>query len=101
MPETPEEFYARTKDALRMPLLEEWETFPFEGELRVRALRPPAPDEKQRHGEGGAGCHACGKSPDDLIWEDERWQLTAVGPTGVSCQCSSSQIRSSEVLPHA
>src|SRR6185295_3941585 len=27
--------------------------------------------------------YACGKSSDDLIWEDERWQLTAVGPTGL------------------
>ena len=45
MPETPEEFYARTKDALRMPPVEEWETWPFEGDLRPRALRPPAEDE--------------------------------------------------------
>ena len=52
MPETPEEFYARTKDALRMPPVEEWETFPFDGELRPRGLRPPAEDEKERHGEG-------------------------------------------------
>jgi len=83
VPETPEEFYARTKDGLRMPPLEEWETFPFEGELRVRALGPPAPDEKRRNGVGGVDCYACGKSSDDLIWEDERWQLTAVGPTGL------------------
>jgi diadenosine tetraphosphate (Ap4A) HIT family hydrolase len=83
VPETPEQFHARTKDALRMPPVEEWETFPFEGELRTRALEPPAADEKQRHGEGGVGCRACGKSSDDLIWEDEHWQLTALGPTGL------------------
>jgi hypothetical protein len=34
LPETPEEFYTRAKDALRMP----------------RALQPPATDEKQRAG---------------------------------------------------
>src|ERR1044072_6457640 len=83
MPETPEEFYARTKGALRMPQLEEWDTFPFEGELRMPALVPPAPAEKQRNGEEGVDRYSCGKSSDDLIWEDERWQLTAVGPTGL------------------
>jgi len=30
LPETPEEFYTRAKDALRMPPDKEWETFPFE-----------------------------------------------------------------------
>lgn len=83
MPETPEELYARARDALRMPPVEEWETFPFAGELRPRALQPPAEDEKQRHGEGGNGCHACDKTSDDLIWEDGHWQLTAIGPTGL------------------
>ncbi|HEY6150079.1 MAG TPA: hypothetical protein VIW19_06135 [Gaiellaceae bacterium] len=83
MPETPEEFYARTKDALRMPPLEEWGTFPFDGALRPRVLQPPAEDEKSRHGEGGVDCFACNKSPDDLIWQDDHWQLTPVGPTGL------------------
>jgi diadenosine tetraphosphate (Ap4A) HIT family hydrolase len=83
VPETPEEFYERTKDALRMPPLEEWETFPFEGELRLRGLQPPAEDEKSRYGAGGVDCRACGKAADDLIWEDEHWQLTAIGPTGL------------------
>src|SRR3954451_16023040 len=83
MPETPEEFYARTKDALRMPPLEDWETFPFEGDIRPRALLPPAADEKQRHGGGGGDCHACDKAPEDVIWQDEHWQLSAIGPTGL------------------
>jgi diadenosine tetraphosphate (Ap4A) HIT family hydrolase len=83
VPETPEELHARAKDALRMPPLEEWETFPFEGELRTRALRPPAPDEKRRNGEGGVDCYACNKAADDLMWEDDHWQLTPIGPTGL------------------
>ena len=45
--------------------------------------KPPAEDEKRRHGEGGVDCHACAKTTDDLIWEDEHWQLTAIGPTGL------------------
>jgi len=83
VPETPEQLYERAKDALRMPPLDEWETFPFEGVTRTRALQPPAGDERQRHGEGGVDCHACAKTADDLIWEDEHWQLTAIGPTGL------------------
>ena len=41
MPETPEELYERVKDSLRMPPVEDWETFPFDGELTPRALGPP------------------------------------------------------------
>ena len=41
MPETPEELHARAAEALRMPPVEEWETFPFDGEMRPRELQPP------------------------------------------------------------
>jgi diadenosine tetraphosphate (Ap4A) HIT family hydrolase len=83
VPETPEQFQARAKGALRMPPIEDWETFPFEGDIRPRALQPPADHEKPRSGEGGTDCYACNKVADDLIWEDEHWQLTAIGPTGL------------------
>jgi diadenosine tetraphosphate (Ap4A) HIT family hydrolase len=83
MPETPEQFYERAKGSLRMPPIEEWETFPFVGELRPKELLPPAEDENSRHGEGGVECRACTRVSDDLIWEDERWQLIALGPTGL------------------
>ena len=83
MPETPEELYARARDALRMPPVAEWATWPFEGELQPRVLRPPADDEKRREGEGGIDCSACGKASADLIWEDEHWQLWPIGPTGL------------------
>jgi diadenosine tetraphosphate (Ap4A) HIT family hydrolase len=83
VPETPEQFYGRAKGALRMPPIEDWETFPFEGDIRPRALQPPEGHEKPRSGEGGIDCYACNKVADDLIWEDEHWQLTAIGPTGL------------------
>jgi diadenosine tetraphosphate (Ap4A) HIT family hydrolase len=83
MPETPEQFYERAKDELRMPPVEEWGTFPFAGEIRPQALQPPAPDENSRHGEGGVDCRACSRASEDLIWEDERWQLIPIGPTGL------------------
>ena len=43
MPETPEELYRRSAGALRTPAVEEWDSWPFEGELRPRTLRPPLP----------------------------------------------------------
>jgi len=83
VPETPEEFHARAKDALRMPPVGEWETFPFDGALRPRVLAPPAEDEKRRQGKDGIDCYACAKTSDELIWEDEHWQLWPIGPTGL------------------
>ena len=49
MPETPEELYTRVqRDGLRMPPVQEWETWPFDGELRPRALEPPVDAEASR-----------------------------------------------------
>jgi diadenosine tetraphosphate (Ap4A) HIT family hydrolase len=83
MPETPEELYARVKDALRMPPVEEWETFPFDGEMRPRELQPPDDRDPARKGEGGVDCWRCQASDDDYIWTDERWRVRALGPTGL------------------
>jgi len=61
--ESAEELYARALAAadaegrLPLPPLDEWETFPFEGEIRVRPLRAPA-DEPPRLGEDPADCSA-------------------------------------------
>lgn len=83
MPETPEELYERAAGGLRMPPVQDWETFPFDGELRPRKLLAPVAEEKPRNGLGGVDCHACSKSEDDLLWHDENWQATAAGPTGL------------------
>ena len=83
MPETPEELYARAAGALRMPPVGEWETFPFEGDMRPRPLAPPAAVDTPRRGEGGADCDRCGGSHSDFFWTNERWRLRAVGPTGM------------------
>ena len=83
MPETPEQLHERVADALRMPPVEEWETFPFDGEMRPRKLEPPVAEEAPRNGVGGVDCIACSKTEDDLIWHDEHWQLSPLGPTGL------------------
>ena len=77
MPETPEELYERVKDSLRMPPVQEWDTFPFDGEMSPRTLRPPLSKEVPRTGAGGVDCFNC-KAPDsDYLWTGERWRVRA------------------------
>jgi diadenosine tetraphosphate (Ap4A) HIT family hydrolase len=87
MSETPEKLYARVqREGLRRPPVEEWETFPFEGELRVRELRPPVAAEPPRRGEDATDCWACGGATDVALWSDDRW-LVVPGqePNGLPC----------------
>jgi len=65
---------------LPMPPLEDWETFPFEGELRVRPLAPPVAEEKPRLGAGGIDCQRCALKDDEFIWTDEHWRLWSYSP---------------------
>jgi diadenosine tetraphosphate (Ap4A) HIT family hydrolase len=84
VPETPEELYARAKDALRMPPVEEWETFPFDGDMRPRELLPPEAVERARHGEGGVDCGRCAATDDEYLWTNGHWRLwTFDEPTGL------------------
>jgi diadenosine tetraphosphate (Ap4A) HIT family hydrolase len=80
MPETPEELHARVAGALRMPPVESWESFPFDGEMRPRQLGPPAESEAQRHGEGGTDCWACDAADEDYVWTTDRWRLRPLDP---------------------
>jgi diadenosine tetraphosphate (Ap4A) HIT family hydrolase len=79
--ETPEDLYRRAQQAagpdgrLAMPPVHEWETFPFEGDIRVRPLEPPVDAERPRHGEGGVGCGRCERGDETAIWRDERWRV--------------------------
>jgi diadenosine tetraphosphate (Ap4A) HIT family hydrolase len=75
VPETAEELYARAAGALRMPPVEDWKTFPFDGELRPRELLPPVASEPPRFGEGGVDCQRCSASDDAYLWTNERWRL--------------------------
>jgi diadenosine tetraphosphate (Ap4A) HIT family hydrolase len=83
VPETPEELYERVKDSLRTPPVEEWDTWPFEGEVKPRALLPPAEREHAREGEGGVDCRGCQAADDEYIWTSERWRLKGLGPMGL------------------
>ncbi|MDQ3956945.1 MAG: hypothetical protein M3273_01350 [Actinomycetota bacterium] len=84
MAETPEQLYERARDALRMPPVEEWDTFPFSGDLRPRPLLPPVPSEEPREGEGGRDCPSCSASDDEYLWTTENWRLgTVPQPNGL------------------
>src|SRR5437016_10559917 len=83
MPESAEELYARAARALRMPPVEEWDSFPFDGEMTPRALRPPVEREAPRHGEGGVNCRRCAASDDEYIWTEGRWRLYSLEPNGL------------------
>ena len=80
MPETPQELYERARGALRVPPVEEWESWPFQGQIVPRALEPPVEHEKPRHGEGGVDCGRCSTPDDRYAWTNERWRLWALDP---------------------
>jgi diadenosine tetraphosphate (Ap4A) HIT family hydrolase len=77
MPETPEQLYERSAEALRMPPVKEWDTFPFDGEMRPRALQPPVVSEEPREGEGGVDCRRCAALDADFLWTNKHWRLFA------------------------
>jgi diadenosine tetraphosphate (Ap4A) HIT family hydrolase len=84
MPETPEQLYARAAVDLRMPPVHDWDTFPFDGQMTPRALRPPVDRDPPRAGEHGVGCHACSAPDSAYIWTSDSWRLcTTTGPTGL------------------
>jgi diadenosine tetraphosphate (Ap4A) HIT family hydrolase len=84
VPERPEQLWERAHDALRTPPVEEWETWPFDGDVRPRPLAPPEEMERPRHGEGGVDCRRCATSDEDYLWTSERWRLWAFDrPTGL------------------
>jgi diadenosine tetraphosphate (Ap4A) HIT family hydrolase len=56
----------------------EWDIFPFEGDIRVKELRPPELPEPPRSGEpGGAPCGACERPDEHCIWVDDDWRVIA------------------------
>jgi hypothetical protein len=91
MPESAEEIYARVvamvgKDGrLPTPHVEEWEVFPWEGDIQVRALRPPIAEEPPRMGApGGEPCWRCGHETENAIWRNDNWLVTSTAePSGL------------------
>src|SRR6185437_9839207 len=74
MTEAPEAFWERARTGSRVPPVEEWDSWPFAGELQVRELDPPSQD-RPRHGAGGGDCSACQGGDKGAVWSDEHWTL--------------------------
>jgi diadenosine tetraphosphate (Ap4A) HIT family hydrolase len=66
-----------------MPPVEEWETFPFEGEMRPRELLTPTAEERPRLAAGGVDCMRCEGPDEHYLWTTDRWRLRGLGPTGL------------------
>lgn len=54
-----------------------WEVFPYEGDLRIKAIDEPVIPEPARNGEGGAECGQCARPDGDFVWTNENWRLSA------------------------
>jgi hypothetical protein len=86
--ESAEEIYRRAQAAagpdgrLAMPPVHEWETFPFEGEIRVRGLEPPVGEEQPRHGERGGDCIRCLRGDESAIWSNDGWRVVPLHKAG-------------------
>jgi diadenosine tetraphosphate (Ap4A) HIT family hydrolase len=84
VPETPVEFWERTRGDLHVPPVDEWESWPFDGELRVRELAPPVEAERPRSGAGGVDCETCRRGDEAAFWANERWTLRSLSkPSGL------------------
>lgn len=89
MPESAEAVYARVvalvgvDGHLPTPPVAEWDTFPWEGEVRSKVVQPPA-EEEPRGGEGGKPCWRCEHPDQNAIWRNDRWQVTSMKqPSGL------------------
>jgi diadenosine tetraphosphate (Ap4A) HIT family hydrolase len=65
-----------------MPPVGEWDTFPFEGEMRPRQLRPPKDLEPARSGADGVDCKSCAAADPAYIWTSPRWRLKSLPQPG-------------------
>jgi diadenosine tetraphosphate (Ap4A) HIT family hydrolase len=67
-----------------LPDFTRWPSFPFEGNMRVKALADPVEVEPPRSGEDASDCVACNTPDDAYIWVSERWRVRAMDrPTGL------------------
>lgn len=88
MPESAEEVYARVVAAvgedgrLAMPPVEEWDIFPWEGDMVPKVVQPPLAEEEPRWGERDKPCSCQDSEPEHAIWHNDRWVVTAADKPG-------------------
>lgn len=65
-------------DATPLPDYVKWSIFPFDGDLRVRPLRPAKESDRPREGEPGGGpCRCLTATDGEYIWVDDHWRVGA------------------------
>jgi diadenosine tetraphosphate (Ap4A) HIT family hydrolase len=68
----------------QLPDFVSWPSFPFEGDLRVKALEPATILDPARRGEDAAECPSCMAPDEAYIWVSDRWRVRATErPTGL------------------
>lgn len=73
-----------TSGRLPLPEYATWATFPFDGEISVKAVADVELPEPPRSGAGGVDCWACGKADEDYLWSDGEWRVGALRePSGL------------------
>ena len=86
MPLSPEEIYARVVEQvgpegrLPMPPVTEWDIFPWEpvdGTWLPKVVQPPLEAEPPRFGEGDKPCQCEKGGPANMIWRNDRWNVTS------------------------
>jgi diadenosine tetraphosphate (Ap4A) HIT family hydrolase len=88
MPESAEEVYARVielvgpEGRLPMPPVEEWDIFPWEGQMVPKVLQAPLIAEAPRWGEGDKPCDCIDGEPKHAIWRNDRWVVTTTEKPG-------------------
>lgn len=82
MPEHAHEPRHGVPGGLRVPPVEEWDSWPFEGPVTPKTLREREP-EPPREGEGGRPCPACEKGDEGYVWTNDRWRLMALPASGL------------------
>lgn len=82
MPEHAHDTRGADASTLRVPPVQDWDSWPFAGGVEPKALRDREP-EPDRDGEGDRACEACGKPDAAYIWTDARWRLQAFPPSGL------------------
>jgi len=91
MSESTDDLYARAVAAadaaggrLMLPDITDWDTFPFEGDLRVKPLLPPTEVDRPQVGIDEADCWRCQQGLEGTIWSDLHWALAALQkPSGL------------------
>lgn len=65
----------RALDERQKAMLDRFDIFPLEGELRQRALKRPIVPEPPRADENGKDCSVCDATDEEWLYRDDNWSI--------------------------